>query len=352
MAAVQRSEPTTDHAAMDHAADEGSLGGAVSWAADMRERLTRFHASQQREHAAYALLVAIVQAIQRHRPANLAKQAAYSLLYAVPSIMIVLVSLAAIIDKNTGAGVSEWLQTFIAEQAPEELQPLLSALVQNAIVETSEQAAIVATIVSLTVAVWGGAGGVGALVHAINAVYDIRDTRPFFKSTGLNLGLMLLDGVLVVGSFFLLVFGRRLGEWLVDIVGYGTTLVNLLLSGPVWALFMLVAALLLLYWLAPNISQSFLWILPGTAVATLGIVVVFALLDFILSISNPGAAFGVAGSVLILLWLLFVVSAIVVVGGIVNAVVGRRHDRKLKAQLRQHPEKRLDRPQIAISEYH
>ena len=52
------------------------------------------------------------------------------------------------------------------------------------------------------------------------------------------------------------------------------------------------------------------------------------------------------------LWLLFVVSAIVVVGGIVNAVVGRRYDRKLKAQLRQHPEKRLNRPEIVIIEYH
>jgi membrane protein len=141
------------------------------------------------------------------------------------------------------------------------------------------------------------------------------------------------------------------GEWLVGIVGYGSTLVNLLLSGPVWAVFMLVAALLLLYWLAPNISQSFRWILPGTAVATFGILAVFGLLDVILTVSNPGAAFGAVGSVLILLWLLFVVSAIVIVGAIVNAVVGRRYDLRLKAALRQHPGKRLDPPEIAVTEY-
>ena len=317
----------------------------------MRERLIRFHQNRQREHAGYALLVAILQSIRLHQPANLAKQSAYSLLYAVPSVLIVLVSLAAIVDKNTGAGVSDALQRFIAEQAPRELQPLLASLVQNALVETSEQAAIVAAVVSLVIAVWGGAGGVGALVQAINAVYDIRDTRPFFKATGLNLGLMLLDGALVVGAFILLIFGRRLGEWLVGIVGYGTTLVNLLLSGPVWALVMLTAALLLLYWLAPNIAQSFRWILPGTAVATLGILAVFAVLDVILSVSNPGAAFGAVGSVLILLWMLFVVSAIVIVGAIVNAVVGRRYDRTLKAELRQHPDKQLNRPDIVISEY-
>jgi membrane protein len=346
MAVVQRSEPTAGRGT-----DGGPLGGVLTRAEDIRKRLAGFHATRQREHAGYALLAAIVQAIHAHKPANLAKQSAYSLLYAVPSMVIVLISLVAVVDKNTDAGISDALQRLIAEQAPEEIQPLLSALVQNAFVEISEQQAIVAAIVSLGIAVWGGAGGIGALVHAINTVYDIRETRPFFKATGLKLGLLLLDGVLVIGSFFLLTFGRRVGEWLVGIVGYGTALVNFLLSGPVWAALMLTAALLLLYWFAPNIAHSFRWILPGTAVATLGILIVFAALDFIFSISNPGAAFGAAGSVLILLWLLFVGSVIVVVGGIVNAIVGRRYDRKLRADLRRHPEKQANRPEIAISEY-
>jgi hypothetical protein len=53
---------------------------------------------------------------------------------------------------------------------------------------------------------------------------------------------------------------------------------------------------------------------------------------------------------LILLWALFLVSAIVIVGGIVNAVLGRRYDRTLREALRQ-PEKRPLRGEIAVSEY-
>ncbi len=303
------------------------------------------------ERTGYALLVDIVQEIRRHQPSLLAKQAAYSLLYSVPSVLIVLVSLAAIVDKNTGAGVSDALRRFIAEQASGELQPLLASLVQNAVVETSEQAAIVAAVVSLGIAIWGGAGGIGALVYAINTVYDIRDTRPFFKATGLNLVLLLLDGILVIGSFVLLAFGRRLGEWLAGVVGRGTTLVNLLLSGPVWALVLLACSLLLIYWLAPDIAKSFRWILPGTVVATLAIVAIFAAMDLILTYTNPGSAYGAVGSVLILLWTLFIVSAIVIVGAIINAVVARRFDRKLALALRQHPEKHLDQRSIAVTEY-
>ena len=346
MVATQQTEAAT--ATKAEASAAGRARGALG---DVREKLARFHTTQEREHAGYAVLVSIVRDVQRHQPANLAKQSAYSLLYAVPSVLIVLISIAAIVDSNTGAGVSAALQGFIAEQAPEEVQPLLAALVENAVVRTSEQAAVVAAIVALGIAIWGGAGGVGALVQAINVVYDIRDTRPFFKATGLNLGLLLLDGALVVGSFFLLIFGRRVGEWLVGIVGHGARVVDLLLSGPVWAVLMLAAALLLLYWLAPDIGKSFRWILPGTAVAALGILAVFGLLDLILTVSTPGAAFGAVGSVLILLWMLYVVSVIVIVGGIVNAVVGRRYDRTLKASLRKNPERQLHRPEIAITEY-
>jgi membrane protein len=317
----------------------------------VKESVSSVHASLLVKHASYAVLVEIGQEIRRHHPAKLAKQAAYSLLYAVPSTLIVLVSLAAIVDKNTGAGVSEALFTFISEQVPVELQPLLESLVQRAVVETSESEAVLAALVSLAIAVWGGAAGVGALVDAINTVYGIRSTRSFIKGTALKLGLMLLGGAMVIGSFILLTFGRQLGERVTGAVGRGTTLVNFLTSGPVWALLLLAASLLLLYWLAPDIQKSVRCVLPGTALATLAILIVFAAMDFILSYSNPGAAYGAAGGVLILLWSLFLLSAIVVVGGIVNAVLGRRYDRTLRDSLRRHPEKRPERGEIAVSVY-
>ena len=312
---------------------------------------SRTHASLLAEHTSYAVLVEIVQEIRQHQPAQLAKLAAYSLLYAVPSVLIVLVSLAAIVDKNTGAGVSEALRGFIGTQAPADLRPLLESLVQRAVVETSESQAIVAALVSLGIAIWGGAGGVGALIDAINSVYDVRNTRPFIKQTALKLGLMLLGGALVVGSFILLAFGRLLGEWVAGAAGRGTTLVNFLSSGPVWALLLLGCSLFLLYWLAPDIPKSIRWVLPGTALATVAVLITFAAMDLLLRFSNPGSAFGAAGSVLILLWALFLVSAIVIVGAIVNAVLGRRYDRTLRDALRCRPEQRLGQREIAVTVY-
>jgi membrane protein len=316
----------------------------------VKESISSVHASLLATHASYAVLVEIAQEIRRHKPSHLAKQSAYSLLYAVPSVMIVLVSLAAIVDKNTDAGVSEALRRFISEQVPAELQPLLASLVQRAVVETTKYEAILAVLVSLGIAVWGAAGGVGALIEAVNTVYDIRNTRSFIKEMALKLGLMLLGGTLLIGSFILVAYGRQLGGWVAGKVGRGTTLVNFLSSGPVWALLLLACSMFLLYWLGPDVRKSIRWVLPGTVLATAAVLITFAAMDLLLRFSNPGSAFGAAGSVLILLWALFLVSAIVIVGGIVNAVLGRRYDRQLRDALRQ-PEKRLPGGEIAVSEY-
>ena len=293
----------------------------------VKESLASVHASLLAKHVSYAVLIEIAEVFRRHHPSKLAKQAAYSLLYAVPSALIVLVSLAAIVDKNTGAGVSEALFTFISEQAPAELQPLLESLVQRAVVETSESEAILTALVSLGIAVWGGAAGVGALIDAINSVYGIRNTSLLHQGDSVEARAdapWRRHGHRVVHPADLRAAagraGRRHGR-------AGHVLVNVLSSGPVWAL-LLLASLLLLYWLAPDMQKSIRWVLPAP-LWRLAILIVFATMDLILRYSNPGSAYGAAGSVLVLLWSLFLLSAIVVVGGIVNAVLGRRYDRKL-----------------------
>ena len=338
-------EPVPERTTQDAAVLVGTEAVGIAGA------LVRFHARQRAAHPAYALLAEIVAEIHSRQPSLLAKQAAYSLLYAVPSLLITLVALAAFIDKQTGTGISTTLQELIAGQAPVPLRPLLDSLVQYAVVETSEQTAIVAIIVSLAIAVWGGAGGVGALIYAINQVYDIRDTRSFLKSAALQIVMVLLGGAMVVAAVLLLAFGRRLGEWLVMRIGRGSTVVAFLSSAPLWGLALLFAALLLLYWVAPDIAKSLRWIVPGALAATLAITVTIALLEALLTLSNPGTAYGAAGSVLILLWALYLLSQIVVVGAIVNAVLGRRYDRTLRQALRDHPDQWRDRKEIVVSEY-
>jgi hypothetical protein len=55
--------------------------------------------------------------------------------------------------------------------------------------------------------------------------------------------------------------------------------------------------------------------------------------------------------VLILLWTFFILSAIVVVGAIVNSVLGKHFDRKLIAGLQSRPPEMPSNKRIAVSVY-
>jgi membrane protein len=282
---------------------------------------------------AWPFVVGLVREVGRQPVSMLAKQAAYSLLYAIPSILIVLASVTSIVDKQTNARTSEELQDFIEDRVPEELQPLLTTLVDSAITETSQGTAAITALVSLGVAIWGGAGGVGALIYACNLVYDVRDRRSYVRRTLLKLGLLIVGVVGIVFAFVVFAFGQRIGEWIERRTDRADLLVGLLTSGRGWPLALVAASLLLLYILAPDVEKSIRWVLPGTAAATLAVAIMFAGLDLILKISNPGSAYGAASSVLILLWSLWLMSAIVVTGAVVNAVVGRRFDQTLVRHL-------------------
>jgi len=313
--------------------------------------LTRTHQSLLARNQKYALLYEFFQEFQEHQPSNLAKQTAYSLLYAVPSVLITLISLAAVVDKNTGFGISDSLREYISTQAPSNLQPLLQSLVQYALVQTSAKTAVMAALISLAIAVWGGAGGVGAMVYAINDVFDVQNTRSFIKSAVINVGLMVLSGLLVIAAFFLLAFGEKIAERFAAQIGYGSTLIDFLSSGPIFALPLLLGSLLLLYWFGLDAPKSLRWLLPGAVASALAMAILVGVLDRILSYSNPGSAYGVAGSVLILLWTLFMASQIVVIGAILNAVLARHHDRKFIEGLKLQTEKRREPGRVAVMTY-
>jgi membrane protein len=313
--------------------------------------LKKRHAQLVAASTPYAILAEIVQGFQKYEPSLLARQSAYSLLYAVPSVLIMILSLAAIVDQNTGSSVSAPLREFISEEAPNDLQPLLDSLVDYALVRTSQNTAVIAALLALGIAIWSAAGGVGAMMYSINTVYGIKDTRTFIKSALIRVGMTLLGGVLMIVAFILLALGQFLIERLPSFGVDLGVLYGFLSSGPVVAFLLLFGGLLLLYKVGLDAPAHTRWLLPGTLLATLAIGILVILMDLILTYSNPGAAYGVAGSVLILLWSLYMVSQIAVIGAIVNGVLGKRYDRRLIESLYRRPAAQASSKDIAVSVY-
>jgi membrane protein len=82
-----------------------------------------------------------------------------------------------------------------------------------------------------------------------------------------------------------------------------------------------------LYYLGPNVKVPFRWISLGSAVATLLWVLATLGFRFYLMVVNPGGPFGSAGSILVLLFFLYVTGFIFCLGAEINAVLMRRPHR-------------------------
>jgi membrane protein len=91
--------------------------------------------------------------------------------------------------------------------------------------------------------------------------------------------------------------------------------------------------LALLYYFGPNVKQSFVFISPGSIIATLlWIAVVFGF-QIYLTFSDPGSAYGTFGGIIVLLFFLYVTAIVFLLGAEINAVVGRQKDPETIADL-------------------
>jgi membrane protein len=61
---------------------------------------------------------------------------------------------------------------------------------------------------------WAASGGVSAAMEALNIAYDADETRPFWKTRPLAIGLTLLIGFLLLIAPGVMIVGPDFGVWL------------------------------------------------------------------------------------------------------------------------------------------
>lgn len=61
---------------------------------------------------------------------------------------------------------------------------------------------------------WSSSGGFAAAIEALNIAYDVEETRPFWKTRPLAVGLTFLIGLLLLIALGIMIVGPRFGEWL------------------------------------------------------------------------------------------------------------------------------------------
>jgi membrane protein len=272
----------------------------------------------------------------------------YGILSIFPGLLV-LVSLLGLFGKRTADAV----QQTITSATPGQVGQILDSAI-NQVQENRASAGVVA-VVSILVAFWSASGYIAAFMRAANAIYDVPEGRPLWKTWTLRVGLTAGIGLMLIASAVIVVFTGNLAQRFGQLIGLGSTAVTVWGIAKWPALVILVGLMLaVLYWAAPNARQGgFRWITPGGAVAVVAWLIVSG--GFAMYVANFGSynkTYGaIAGVVVFLVWL-WLTNIAILLGAEVDAelergraiAAGHRADAEPYLELRDDSAIKLSRP--------
>jgi membrane protein len=234
-----------------------------------------------------------------------------------PGIIVLLSVFSLISDQDTATRA-------VNEVAPDKYADTVNGFINN--LRDAQGSAGLLAIVGVLGALWSASGYVGAFMRASNAIYDVPEGRPIWKTIPTRLGVTIATGVLLVISAFIVVFTGGVAQRIGDLVGLGegAVLVWDILKWPVLvALISLMFALL--YWASPNAKQGgFRWVSPGGILAVLlWIVVSAAFALYVANFSSYNKTYGTLGGVIAFLVWLWISNIAVLLGAEFDAELER-----------------------------
>ena len=177
----------------------------------------------------------------------------------------------------------------------------------------------------MATALWLASRYVAAFMRASNAIYDVPEGRPVWKTLPIRVGVTVVVMVLLAVSAVAVVATGGLAERLGRLLGIGRTPVKVWDLAK-WPVLLLIVGFLfaLLYWASPNARQPFRWITPGGILAV--VVWVVASAAFALYVANFNSynkTYGSLASVIIFLVWLWLSNTAILLGAELNAELER-----------------------------
>lgn len=177
---------------------------------------------------------------------------------------------------------------------------------------------------------WASSSGMSAIMQQLNITYDVKETRPFYKTKAIAILLTAGMGALVIGAFGLIILGGTIQGWMQSSLGLGQPLI-VAFAVARWLIIAsaLTLAFSLTYYFAPDVEQEFSFVSPGSVLGMC--LLVAASLGFKLYVDNFGAyskSYGSLGAVIVMMLWLNIMGLVILFGSEVNALIEHYRIRK------------------------
>jgi membrane protein len=247
---------------------------------------------------------------------GMAAQLAYYFFFALfPALLVVLV-IASYLFENSAEFVTNMFLLADGLVPEEALQ-----IITQQLVKISENQAGLLTVGMLT-ALWSSSAAMTAIIDTLNSAYDIQEGRAWWRVRITAVLLTVCLAMFIVVSFALVLAGPSLAEWLKSWFGLSSTFAVAwkILQWPI--VFVLVSmGIALVYYFAPDAEQDWIWLTPGSVVATT--LWLLASLGFKYYVSALGSyeSYGVVGGVMVLMLWFYISGLVILIGAELNAEI-------------------------------
>jgi membrane protein len=191
----------------------------------------------------------------------------------------------------------------------------------------------------LAVALWAASAGFSAIQDSMNAVYKIKETRPYWKvrgaavliSTLLSLLITAILSTLLAADYFARLVSLHIAHRILAVVA----VVSIRSVGWIVAVGLLALLFAVIYYWAPDVKQrQWRWLTPGGAIGIVGWALASIGLRVYLHFFNSYTrTYGSLGAVIILLTWFYLSGLMLLLGGEVNSEIeAAATEKRLAAQ--------------------
>lgn len=245
---------------------------------------------------------------------GLAAQLAYYFLLSLFPALLCLIALASLFPlTDVTAHLIARLGPFVPAAALE--------IIRSQLLSISEQDDGGLVSLGLLGAIWSSSAAMVAIVGTMNRAYDIDESRPWWQVRLVAVALTVGLALFILVSFTLVVAGPELAEAVAGWFGLGAVFVWTwkILQWPV--VFALVStALACIYYFAPDAEQEWVWVTPGSVLATLlWLAASVGFRVYVINFGDYEASYGAIGGIILLMLWFYLSGLVIIVGAEMNA---------------------------------
>jgi membrane protein len=275
-----------------------------------------------------------------------AAELSYYFLLALFPFLIFITSIIGMI-LGSGTGTRHTLFDYLGRIMP----PSAFQLLDQTMREVSASSSGGKLSFGILAALWAASNGLTAITATLNAAYDLKESRPWWKQRLTSIGLTIALSILIILVLVLVVAGGHIAEWLGSAYGFGPVF-PIAWKIVQWLVVLgcMILAFALIYYFAPDFrEQSWQWLTPGAGIGVaLWLLVSIAFRLYLSFFDSYSATYGSLGAVIILmLWLYFTGTA-VLIGGEVNSEIENAAAKKGEPDAKEKGEKAPDEKEGAV----